>query len=56
MAIVLCDPTNNANLDNFISETEDGLAFKKKMYSNPRYRKHMEAILPWLLNRGILDS
>ncbi|XP_075148815.1 uncharacterized protein LOC142222522 [Haematobia irritans] len=55
MAAVLCDPTNNANLDNFISETDEGLAFKKQMYSNPRYRKHMEAILPWLFNRGLLE-
>ncbi|XP_061387862.1 uncharacterized protein LOC133322927 [Musca vetustissima] len=55
MAPVLCEPSDNANLDNFISETDDGLAFKRQMYSNARYRKHMEAILPWLLNRGLLD-
>ncbi|XP_013107735.2 uncharacterized protein LOC106087290 [Stomoxys calcitrans] len=55
MAAVLCDPTDKANLDNFISETDAGLAFKRQMYSNPRYRKHMEALLPWLLNRGLLE-
>ncbi|XP_013107720.2 uncharacterized protein LOC106087277 [Stomoxys calcitrans] len=55
MAIVLCDRTEDANMDNFISETESGLAFKKLMYTNARYRKHMEAILPWLLNRGLLE-
>ncbi|KAM7362729.1 uncharacterized protein ACRADG_013297 [Cochliomyia hominivorax] len=55
MAAVLCDPTDNASIDNFIQDTEDGAKFRKQMYSNPRYRKHMEAIFPWLLNKGMLD-
>ncbi|XP_073842725.1 uncharacterized protein [Musca autumnalis] len=55
MAAVLCDPSENASLDNFVGDSDAGLAFKRLMYSNARYRKHMEAILPWLLNRGLLD-
>ncbi|XP_061399691.1 uncharacterized protein LOC133335434 [Musca vetustissima] len=55
MSAVLCDPNENASLDNFMGETDAGIAFKRQMYSNPRYRRHMEAILPWLLNRGLLD-
>ncbi|XP_073842738.1 uncharacterized protein [Musca autumnalis] len=55
MAAVLCDPSENASLDNFVGDSDAGLAFKRQMYSNARYRKHMEAILPWLLNRGLLD-
>lgn len=55
MAAVLCDPTENASIDNFVGESDAGLAFKRQMYSNPRYRKHLEAILPWLYYRGLLD-
>lgn len=55
MAAVLCDPTDNASLDNFVNTSEDGVNFKKQMYSNARYRKHMEAIFPWLLYKGLLD-
>ncbi|XP_073842848.1 uncharacterized protein [Musca autumnalis] len=55
LATVLCDPSDNANFDNLIGDSDAGLNFKKQMFSNPRYRKHMEAILPWLLNRGLLE-
>ncbi|XP_075148803.1 uncharacterized protein LOC142222514 [Haematobia irritans] len=55
LAVALCDTCNKADLDNFIGASSDASEFRKQMYSNPRYRKHMEAILPWLLNRGLLD-
>ncbi|EDX14417.1 uncharacterized protein LOC6729606 [Drosophila simulans] len=55
MAAVLVDPTENANFENFVGDTAEGVDFQMKMYNNPRYRKHMQAILPWLLNRGALD-
>lgn len=56
MAAALCDPCANASLDNFMSDSDEGTAFKRQMYSNPRYRKHVETIFLWLLNRGILES
>ncbi|XP_073842766.1 uncharacterized protein [Musca autumnalis] len=52
MAIVLLDPTEKANLENFLGEDSDAGDFKKLMFSSDRYRKHIEAILPWLNNRG----
>lgn len=55
MAAVLLDPTENASLDNFMGDDDAGNEFKMLMYTNPRYRKHMECILPWLHNRGALD-
>ncbi|XP_065371987.1 uncharacterized protein LOC135963907 [Calliphora vicina] len=55
MGAVLLDPTNTAKLENFLGDSEEGLAFKKSMFSNDRYRKHAEAILPWLQNRGVFD-
>lgn len=56
MAAILVDPTENASFDNFLSDTGEGTNFKTLMYSNPRYMKHIQAILPWLLNRGALEA
>ncbi|XP_037817364.1 uncharacterized protein LOC119607495 [Lucilia sericata] len=53
MGAVLLDPTNTANLENFVGDSDAGLAFKKLMFANDRYRRHAEAILPWLKNRGV---
>lgn len=52
MAAVLLDPTEDANLEHFMSDSDEAQAFKTAMYTNARYRRHMEAILPWLKNRG----
>ncbi|XP_017477767.1 PREDICTED: uncharacterized protein LOC108367624 [Rhagoletis zephyria] len=56
MAIVLLDPTEAASMDNLLSSTQDGMDFKKLMYTNKRYRKHAEAVLPWLSNRGAFGA
>ncbi|XP_041674697.1 uncharacterized protein LOC121530179 [Drosophila eugracilis] len=55
MAAVLVDPTESASFDNFVGDSEEGANFQLKMYNNARYRKHIEMVLPWLLNRGALD-
>lgn len=55
MAAVLVDPTEMASFDNFLSDTDEAKDFKNLMYSNPRYMKHIQVILPWLLNRGALE-
>ncbi|XP_016952769.2 uncharacterized protein LOC122817743 [Drosophila biarmipes] len=55
MAAVLVDPTESASFENFISDSPEGVDFQMQMYNNPRYRKHIQVILPWLLNRGVLD-
>lgn len=52
LAGALLDPTEIAGTENLIANTEDGIQFKMQLYSNPRYRKHMKLILPWLYNRG----
>ncbi|KAH8359878.1 hypothetical protein KR093_009302 [Drosophila rubida] len=52
---VLLDRTDDANLNDFITESEEGDDLKMQMFSNARYRKHVSAILPWMLNRGALD-
>ncbi|XP_033239795.1 uncharacterized protein [Drosophila pseudoobscura] len=55
MSGVLLDPTENASLENFVGDSAAGEAFQLQLYTNPRYRKHIQAILPWLLNRGALE-
>ncbi|KAM7360758.1 uncharacterized protein ACRADG_007532 [Cochliomyia hominivorax] len=55
MAAVLCDPTDNANIDNFVGASEDGDKFKKLLYSNEKYIKYLKVVLPWLHYRGALQ-
>ncbi|CAD6991954.1 unnamed protein product [Ceratitis capitata] len=55
MAAVLLDPTDKANLESLIGESEAGNDFKRQLYTNKRYQKHARVILPWLLNRGVLE-
>lgn len=55
MAAVLLDPSADASLENFLGDAEESKDFKAKINMNPRYRKHIEIVLPWLLNRGALD-
>lgn len=52
MAAVLVEPTTIANLDNFVSESEDGIEFKKQMYTNKRYRSQLQILMPWFYYRG----
>jgi len=53
MGFVLLDPTEEADFDKIIS-TEDS-SFSKSIYTNPRYRRHMEVLLPWLQHQGALE-
>ncbi|KAM8704327.1 hypothetical protein ACLKA7_008867 [Drosophila subpalustris] len=55
MSGILVDPTEAATLDSFLSDSDESNDFKNLIYTNPRYRKHIQAVLPWLLNRGALD-
>ncbi|XP_075148827.1 uncharacterized protein LOC142222531 [Haematobia irritans] len=52
MTVVLLNPTEDASLEHFMGDNDAAKAFKIALYANPRYRKHMEAVLPWLKNRG----
>ncbi|BFF89738.1 uncharacterized protein DMAD_08425 [Drosophila madeirensis] len=56
MGAVLLDPSENASFENFVGNSEAGEAFQMQLYTNPRYRKHIQVILPWLLNRGALET
>jgi len=55
MSGILLDPTDAAGVEQFLTDSDESNDFKTLMYSNPRYRKHIQAVLPWLLNRGALE-
>ncbi|XP_039957774.1 uncharacterized protein LOC126756030 [Bactrocera neohumeralis] len=52
LSIVLLEPNETASIANIIGDSEDSIALKKAMYTNSRYRKHVEALFPWLYHRG----
>ncbi|XP_062125235.1 uncharacterized protein LOC133838226 [Drosophila sulfurigaster albostrigata] len=56
MSGVLLDATEISKFENFLSDSKEGNDFKMLLFSNPRYRKHIQAVLPWLLNRGALED
>ncbi|KAH8311355.1 hypothetical protein KR044_005912, partial [Drosophila immigrans] len=56
MSGVLLNATENSKFENFLSDSKEGNDFKTLLYSNPRYRKHVQAVLPWLLNRGAFEG
>lgn len=59
LALALLDLSNTGadyNLDNLISTSESGFDFKLLMYTNPKYVKCLNEILPWLENRGMLNN
>ncbi|XP_034117796.1 uncharacterized protein LOC117576831 isoform X1 [Drosophila albomicans] len=47
LPIVLLDPNE---------EALEGAQFKNMLYTNSRYKTHIEKILPWLDNRGLLEE
>ncbi|XP_013107731.2 uncharacterized protein LOC106087286 [Stomoxys calcitrans] len=55
MAAALCEPTELANLDLLMGESEDSEKFKDHMFLNEIYLKHLKLIIPWLNSRGGLD-
>ncbi|XP_043654557.1 uncharacterized protein LOC122620935 [Drosophila teissieri] len=55
MSAVLLDPTDTASLENFLGDNEAGADFQMQLYNSPRYRKHIQVVMPWLLNRGALE-
>ncbi|KAH8382875.1 hypothetical protein KR009_005691 [Drosophila setifemur] len=53
MGFVLLDPTEDADFEKIMSKEDS--SFKNSIYTNPRYRKHQEVLLPWLQQRGALE-
>ncbi|XP_055856519.1 uncharacterized protein LOC129919604 [Episyrphus balteatus] len=56
LAAVLLDPNENASMNNFFDENQEGIDFQTQLYSNPRYVKHLDIVLPWMDKMGFLDD
>ncbi|XP_068155225.1 uncharacterized protein [Drosophila tropicalis] len=54
MGFVLLDPKDSGSLANLLKPSEPGDDTLCPLHANPRYRKHIALVLPWLLNRGAL--
>ncbi|XP_017855901.1 PREDICTED: uncharacterized protein LOC108608826 [Drosophila arizonae] len=55
MSGILLDPTESARAEHFASDSVEAQDFKNLLYSNARYRKHIQVVMPWLFNRGALE-
>ncbi|XP_034132341.1 uncharacterized protein LOC117586414 [Drosophila guanche] len=55
MGFVLLDPIvdDNGDFDKLLSQEDS--SFKKSMFTNTRFRKHVEVLLPWLQHRGAME-
>ncbi|XP_017123771.1 uncharacterized protein LOC108143751 [Drosophila elegans] len=53
MGYVLLDPTDGADFDKIIAK--ENSSFRNSLYTNPRYRRHMEVLMPWLQHQGALE-
>ncbi|KAH8283784.1 hypothetical protein KR054_001373 [Drosophila jambulina] len=53
MGFVLLDPRNDAHFDQIMSDTDS--SFRNSIFTNPRFQKHIEVLLPWLQQRGALE-
>ncbi|KAH8307820.1 hypothetical protein KR059_000319 [Drosophila kikkawai] len=52
MPFVLLDPKDGADFEKVLA---DDPSFKNSLYSNPRFLRHIESLLPWLQHRGALE-
>ncbi|XP_016980501.1 uncharacterized protein LOC108045630 [Drosophila rhopaloa] len=53
MPYVLLDPVKGANFEKVLGDNDS--SFKKSLYLNPRFHKHMEVLLPWLQYGGAME-
>lgn len=58
MAAVVMDRNKDANIDSLIGigDADATKKMREQMYNNPRYEKAVKILLPFLDNKGFLDS
>ncbi|XP_065721964.1 uncharacterized protein CHKov2 isoform X2 [Drosophila suzukii] len=54
LPIVLLPPDVDSNIGNVMGNSEEAIAFKRKMFLLPAYVDQIKVILPWLINRGYI--
>ncbi|XP_017487120.1 PREDICTED: uncharacterized protein LOC108375500 isoform X1 [Rhagoletis zephyria] len=55
MAAALLESNSDANMDGFFGDSDAAVRFRNAMFTNPRYRKHLEILLPFMSNRGAFE-
>ncbi|XP_064535670.1 uncharacterized protein LOC135426495 isoform X2 [Drosophila montana] len=56
MAGSLLEDTQTASFDNLFSNTPEADEFRNLLYSGKIYKEHLKLVLPWLQNRGALQT
>lgn len=51
----LAENVQESSSENLLGENDEGKNYKKKIYNNERYRKHMTELLTFFDNRGLVD-
>lgn len=51
----LAENVEESSSDNLLGTDEEGKNYKRKLYNNERYRKHMTDLLTFFDNRGLVD-
>jgi len=54
LPIVLLPPDVDSHIGNVMGNSEEAIAFKRKMFLLPAYVDQIKVILPWLINRGYI--
>lgn len=54
-ACLVEERVEESSCDNLLGSNEEGQNYKKKLYNNERYRKHMTELLTFFDNRGLVD-
>jgi Ecdysteroid kinase-like family len=55
LPVALVEGVKESSSDNLLGENEEGLNYKRKLYNNARYQKHMTDLLTYFNRRGLLD-
>lgn len=51
----LAENVQESSSENLMGDNEEGQNYKRKLYNNDRYRKHMTELLTYFDNRGLVD-
>lgn len=55
LPMVLSESSPDTSIDNLVSQSKSGREFKRKIYSNPRYIRAMQDILPFFDQKGLME-
>ncbi|XP_037953864.1 uncharacterized protein LOC119684006 [Teleopsis dalmanni] len=53
--VMICEETEDASFKNLVSNSEEGIRFKKTLFRNERVQKNLKRLLPIFDQKGLLD-